>query len=106
MLTGGVIKDPRLDAAMATVTEVELSPDLKHARVYVSIFTDDPDRRQQVLDGLDSAAGQLQREIGARLGLRYTPMLRFEYDETIVRAARIESLLVDIAKDDPDSTDE
>jgi ribosome-binding factor A len=84
------LKDPRV--GFVTVTDVKTSPDLRHARVYVSVLGD-PSRRQETLAGLDSAHGYLQRRVGRELSLKHTPTLEFLYDETTDRAMRVEALL-------------
>jgi len=84
------VKDPRV--GMVTITGVKLSPDLKHATVYVSTFGD-AEAQARVLAGLSSARSYLQSQAGRRLGLRFTPELRFEIDPTIGAAARLEDLL-------------
>jgi ribosome-binding factor A len=86
----GDLKDPRV--GFVTVTEVNTSPDLRHARVYVSVFGPDAER-EATLDGLRSAHGFLQGRIGGELHLKHTPELRFVYDDTAERAARVERLL-------------
>src|SRR5436305_14524463 len=84
------LKDPRV--GFVTVTGVKTSPDLRHARVYVSVLGDEAARAAS-LEGLRSAHGYLQGRIGAELTLRRTPALTFEYDDTSERAARINQLL-------------
>lgn len=85
------VKDPRV--AGITVLEVEVSKDLRHARVYYAI----PPGREAAADeyhqGLVRAAGFLRRELGKRLSLRVVPDLRFIHDTTELRADRIESLI-------------
>jgi ribosome-binding factor A len=84
------LKDPRV--GFVTVTAVKTSPDLRHARVYVSVLGDEP-ARSASLDGLRSAHGFLQGVIASELSLKRTPALAFEYDETVDRAARLSELL-------------
>jgi ribosome-binding factor A len=84
------IKDPRV--GFVTVTGVKTSPDLRHARVYVSVLGDEP-RREASLDGLRSARGFLQHRLAAELKLKHTPALAFEYDNTIDKGMRISELL-------------
>jgi ribosome-binding factor A len=84
------LKDPRI--GFVTVTGVSTSPDLRQARVYVSVLGDEP-RREATLEGLRSAHGFLQGRIAAELTLKRTPALSFEYDESIDRGMRISSLL-------------
>ena len=91
------VKDPRV--GMVTVTGVDLSPDLKYARVFVSIVGD-AETRTRSLAGLASARAYLQAQAGKRLGLRYTPELRFEIDPSFDAAERVERLLREIHEKD------
>jgi ribosome-binding factor A len=84
------LKDPRI--GFVTVISVDTSPDLRHARVYVSVLGDDLQRAAS-LDGLASAHGFLQRAIATALDLKHTPTLTFHYDESIDRGLRIGELL-------------
>jgi ribosome-binding factor A len=84
------LKDPRI--GFVTVTAVDTSPDLRHARVFVSVLGDDSQRRL-TLDGLRSAHGFLQRRVAAELRTKNTPTLDFVYDDTAERAQRVEKLL-------------
>ena len=84
------LKDPRV--GFVTVTDVKTSPDLRHARVYVSVLGDEP-TQQASLDGLRSAHGFLQARVAGELRLRRTPELTFELDHTAERAARLEEIL-------------
>ena len=96
------LKDPRV--GFVTVTGVKTSPDLRHARVYVSVLGTDPERAE-TLAGLRSAHGYLQRRLASELILKHTPALSFEYDESIDRGLRINELLEHEAKpedEDPD----
>src|SRR5437763_12031669 len=84
------LQDPRI--GFVTVTGVKTSPDLRHARVYVSVLGDEP-ARARTLAGLRSAHGFLQGVIASELTLKRTPSLVFEYDETAERADRIHRLI-------------
>jgi ribosome-binding factor A len=84
------LKDPRV--GFVTVTAVDTSPDLRQARVYVSVLGT-PAERKRTLDGLRSAHGYLQRRVADELRLKHTPTLDFEYDDTAENAQRIEELL-------------
>jgi len=86
----GDLKDPRV--GFVTVTEVNTSSDLRHARVYVSVLGPEA-QREATLDGLRSAHGFLQGRVGGELHLKRTPELRFLYDDTAERAARLEQLI-------------
>lgn len=84
------LKDPRV--GFVTVTDVKTSPDLRHARVYVSVMGD-ADEREQTLAGLRSGHSFLQARVAAELHLKNTPALTFVLDDTPERAARVERLL-------------
>jgi ribosome-binding factor A len=96
------VKDPRI--GMVTITGVKLSPDLKHASVYVSTLGDDA-AHARMLAGLASARVYLQSQAGRRLGLRFTPELRFEIDPSIDAAERVERLLREAETKRPDDDD-
>jgi ribosome-binding factor A len=84
------LKDPRV--GFVTVTDVKTSPDLRHARVYVSVLGDPP-AVEASLEGLRSAHGFLQGRIGGELRLKNTPTLQFLHDDTAERAQRLEQIL-------------
>lgn len=90
------VKDPRV--GVVTITAVETSRELDVARVYVHLFGDEG-RRAEALAGLQKAAGYLRSRLGRRLRLRKVPELRFQWDETLERASRIERLLAEIRSD-------
>lgn len=87
------LKDVAL--GMTSVTDVEVSPDLQYARVYVSGLTEDETRA--TVEELQQRKGRIRSLLGQRIRLRYTPELDFRYDETTMRASRIEAILTDIA---------
>ena len=91
------VKDPRL-GSFVTVTEVATSPDLKYARVYVSRIGSG-DEKQETLDGLAAAAGFLRNELARRLELRRIPELRFQWDNSIERGARLLDLIDEVSQD-------
>lgn len=84
------LSDPRI--GFVTVTAVETSPDLRRARVYVSVLGDE-DQREASLAGLRAAHGVLQGRMGRELRIKRTPVLEFVYDESIDQGMRIEKLL-------------
>lgn len=83
------IKDPRVRGV--TVTEVRTSPDLSHASVYLR--SDAPVAVEEAIEGLESAAGYLRRELGRTMHIRRVPEFRFIADHGLERAGRIEELL-------------
>lgn len=86
------VKDPRV-TGMISVTAVETTPDLRFAKVYVSML--DKSSAANVVKGLKSAAGYLRRELGRTLNLRYTPELQFVEDDSIDKGAHILEMLRD-----------
>jgi len=84
------IDDPLI--GFVTITGVDMSPDLKHARVYFSVLGDEEHKRESA-KGIRRAAKYIRGLIAERMDLRYTPTLRFELDETAEKAQRIETLL-------------
>jgi ribosome-binding factor A len=89
-MIAGELKDPRI--GFATVTEVDMSGDLHHARVCVSVLGN-ADAQQKSLEGLASAAGYIRYELGQRLRLRRAPELTFVLDQTAEEDERLETLL-------------
>jgi len=93
VLSGAItqqVKDPRV--GFVTVTAVETVPDLRRARVYVSVLGDEAVRRRS-LQGLRSAHGILQSAVARELRLKHTPTLEFVYDDTAERGMRISELI-------------
>lgn len=82
-----------------TVTGAEVTPDLRHARVYVSVLGSEMEK-QATFDGLNSIASHLRSHLARGLRLRVAPEIQFREDDTVARAARIESLLADVKRQD------
>jgi ribosome-binding factor A len=89
-LGSGELKDPRI--GFVTVTDVKTSPDLRHARVYVSVLGSEAEQAAS-LEGLASAHGYLQSKLAEQVRMKRTPTLSFELDDTAARADRIERLI-------------
>lgn len=85
------VKDPRV-VGLVTVTGVDITRDLRSAKVFVSILGSETERAA-TFDGLASVAGHLRARIGRALRLRLAPEITFKQDESVARAARIETLL-------------
>jgi len=94
------LKDPRI--GFVTVTGVDTSPDLRAARVYVSVLGDE-EAREAALAGLRSSRGFLQARIGDELRMKRTPTLSFHYDETVERADRMTRLIDEVAPSEDDA---
>ena len=98
------LKDPRVHKTMLSITRVETTPDLRYAKVYVSLL--DKEFTKETLAGLLSSGGYLRRALGKNLQLRYTPELRWQADDSIVQGAHILDILskLDIPEDTEDDT--
>lgn len=94
------VKDPRL--TNLTVTGVEVSPDLQHARVFYCIMGGnvEDETKKNAASGLEKAKGFIRQELGRRLHLRYIPQLDFAYDTSFEYGDKIERLLKDLHKDE------
>jgi ribosome-binding factor A len=91
------LKDPRI--GFVTVTGVETSPDLRQARVFVSVLGS-AKRRRASLDGLAAAHGVLQSRLAHELRMNRTPQLTFEYDRSVEEGVRMSKLIDELAGDD------
>lgn len=84
------MQDPRI--GFASVTNVELSADLRHAKVFISVLGS-PEEQHATMKALSHGAGFLRHELAQRLTVRYTPELSFRLDESIAHGARVAQLL-------------
>jgi ribosome-binding factor A len=92
----GGLQDPRI--GFVTVTRVETSSDLRHARVFVSVLGSER-KRERTLEGLASAHGVLQARIAGELRMKRTPQLTFEYDPSVDYGVKMSKLIDDLAPD-------
>ncbi len=98
------IRDPRL--GWATVTRVEMSPDLCYAKVYVSVFGDDEQAQEQSLRVLERASAFIRSQLGRRVRLRQTPELHFKLDHSLEHSQRVMDILKEIEiPPEPESED-
>ena len=93
------LKDPRIDGV--TVTGVEVSPDMRQAKVHVSVMGDET-AQQLCLSGLQSAAGFLQQKVTARIDSRYTPRLKFYLDQGVKKSIALAKMLEEVLPPEPD----
>jgi ribosome-binding factor A len=93
----GQLKDPRI--GFVTITGVETSPDLRHARVYVSVLGAER-KRIQTINRLQAAHSLLQAQLARELRMKRTPQLAFEYDPSVERGVRMTKLIDELAPDD------
>ena len=87
------VKDPRI--GFATVTNVDLSDNLKHAKVYVSVFGTEREQRDTI-EGLTRASGFIRNSLGKKLYLKYIPSLEFILDETADHVEKINKIINDL----------
>jgi len=102
-LIHGELKDPRL-SGFITLTDVEVSPDFRHAKVYFTTMSSEA-QSADALAGLRHAAGFLRSQVAQRIKLRVVPQLHFVYDESVERGVRL-SHLIDAATADADGRDD
>ncbi len=98
------LNDPRL-SGVVSITQVETSTDLRHARVYVSVLGDQQEKNT-VLSGINSATRFMRRELGERLTIRYVPELSFVLDESLDESERIFNLMDSLATNGHDDGDD
>ena len=103
----GEIKDPRI-GPMTSVVEVEVAPDLKSAKAYISVLGDEK-AQQDTLEGLRSAEGYIRRALAKSINLRNTPEIRFVLDQSIEYGVNMSKLIDDVnksSKEDKDDEDD
>ncbi|HYC89598.1 MAG TPA: 30S ribosome-binding factor RbfA [Thermoanaerobaculia bacterium] len=93
--------DVSVDIGWVSISEVEVSPDLHYARVYMTGLKEE--ETKQAVEELRRVAGQIRHALGKRIHLRYTPELDFRYDETAMRALRVETLLREVIPPNPEN---
>jgi ribosome-binding factor A len=93
------VKDPRI-MGLVTVTAVEVTRDLRHAKVFVSVLGSES-QRAATFDGLDGVAAHLRGRVGRALRLRVAPEIEFRNDESVAHAAKIEQLLAQVRRELP-----
>ncbi|AFY47378.1 ribosome-binding factor A [Nostoc sp. PCC 7524] len=98
------IKDDRVGTGMVSVTDVDVSGDLQHAKIYVSIYGTE-EAKAETMAGLKSATGFVRSELGARVRLRRTPEVIFIEDRSIERGTKVLSLLNKLQDERHDTTD-
>jgi ribosome-binding factor A len=97
MLLNG-IKDDRVGAGMVSITDVDVSGDLQHAKIFVSIYGTE-EAKTETMEGLKSSIGYVRKELGHRMNLRRTPEIIFLEDRSLERGDRMLNLLNEIGKD-------
>lgn len=93
------MKDPRI-SPMTALTEVEVTKDLKYAKVKVSVYDDDEKKRVSSVEALNHAAGFISHELGARMRIRAVPSIKFSLDNSISYSVRISEILNELHKAD------
>ena len=97
------IKAPR--SAFVSITSVDVAPDLRHAKVLVSVLGSESERKSTIA-GLHSAAGYIRRELAARLSLKYAPEIRIMYDDSIEEGSRILALIESVVPEEDRALDD
>jgi len=92
------LKDPRI--GFASITDVVVSADLRHAKIFVSVLGD-TDAKRRTMEGLERARGRVRAMLGGRLAVRFVPEILFRLDESIERGARVVALMRGVAEDEP-----
>ena len=90
------VSDPRL--SFVTITHVRVSKDLKNARIYFTTIKEGEELKA-ILEGLKSASGFVQRKLGSRIHLKYTPRISFVYDSSIENGSRMDKILKDLEEE-------
>jgi ribosome-binding factor A len=98
------VNDPRL-TGLISITKVSTSPDLKHAKVFISTLGDKVNKNE-ILQGFTAASGFLRRQLANRLKLKHMPELSFHLDDSIERGAEIIRLIEQVASSDRENEDE
>jgi ribosome-binding factor A len=92
------LNDPRL-TGVVSITEVSISDDMRHVRVYVSVMGDEA-AQAQTLEGFKAASGYIRREVSTNLRMRHAPEFTFQYDNSIERGAAMLQLIDQVTKED------
>ena len=98
------VRDPSLEDVMISITHIDITADLAHARVHVSVMADELEQRA-VLDALGRSSSFLHRELVRRLHIRRVPRLHFELDNSIAEGSRMSSLLRELVAGEGDNPD-
>lgn len=92
------IKDPRVTRAMTSIVSVEVTPDLKYCKAYISVLGDE-ESGKDTIKGLKSAEGYIRRELARRINLRNTPEMKFILDQSIEYGVAMSHLIDEVTKD-------
>lgn len=92
------LKDPRL--GFITITDVKVTPDLKHAKIFVSIMEPE-EKQEQIIKILDQAKGHIRSELAHKINFRYTPEIFFKIDDSISYSEKIEKILLQLKEEAP-----
>lgn len=98
------LQDPRIK--FVSITQVELTPDLKEAKIFVSIMTDEEEKKKETMKGLLSASRFIRGELGRKLELRFIPQINFIRDDSLERGTRIYNLISEISSENESSSEE
>lgn len=104
----GLISDLVRDktGVFVTVSRVEMTDDLRYARIYYTMLNEQPERLERVKAVLDNRAGQIQSAIAARVRMRRTPEISFHYDTSLVKGMRVIQLIEEVSAEQDDKADQ
>jgi ribosome-binding factor A len=103
LIVDNEVKNPLISEGMLTVTRANVTPDLKHAKVYVSIFCPDLDKKQEIFNALKGAGGFIRNKLKGAVKIRLIPELHFVLDDSLDYGEKIESLIKTLnSKENPD----
>jgi ribosome-binding factor A len=90
------IKDPRI-AGIVSVSDVEVSSDCRHAKIFVSVYGSE-EERSSTMEALESSTGFIRSEVGKRIPMRFTPEIKFKQDDSLERGSRVTELINKISQ--------
>lgn len=96
------VKDPRI--GFVSITDVEVSGDLRHAKVFVSVYGDETEK-EETMAGLEKATGFIRKLVGERITTYHTPKIIFRYDDSIEHGVHISNLIKEVREEEKDNND-
>ena len=99
------MKDPRIPA-VTSITDMDITPDLKYAKAHVSVYDTDPNAAKTAVDALNHAAGFIAHEVGSRMTIRRVPSIKFVGDDSIAYSVHISEVIRSLHKDDKPEQEE
>lgn len=98
MIVSNAVKDPRIPNLL-TITKITLSKDMHYCHVYFTVLSEHSTKIDTIIEGLNSAKGYIQKNIGDKLQLRFTPKIEFRHDQEQAKADNVDSILEKLTKE-------